>query len=100
MPVQPSDSENEYFAQLEVRKRLAEQARQAQALAEEEKRRLRELHFMHCPKCGTPLQEEATEGVTVDICPGCRGIWLDDGELERLTQARSGVLASLRRLLR
>ena len=98
MPVNPSDPEDEYFARLEMRKRLEEQARQAAAMAEEEKKRLTELHHQHCPKCGTKLHEEVMEGVTVDICPACHGVWLDDGELAKLTETKSGVLQSLRRL--
>ena len=99
MPVTPSEHEDEYFARLEIRKRLDEQARQAQALAEAEKKRLKELHYQHCPKCGTPLHEAAMEGVTVDICPACHGLWLDDGELAKLTEAKAGMLRSLRKLL-
>lgn len=40
---------------------------------------------MRCPRCETtPLEEREREGLTVDVCLGCRGIWLDRGELERL----------------
>lgn len=40
---------------------------------------------MKCPRCETtPLEERQREGLTVDVCVGCRGIWLDRGELERL----------------
>jgi hypothetical protein len=99
MPVHPSDPEDEYFAKLEIRRRLEQQAKQAAALAEEERKRLKELHYLHCPKCGTTLHEESMGGVTVDICPACKGIWLDDGELGRLTEAKPGVASSLRRLL-
>ena len=98
-PVAPSEHEDEYFARLEIKKRLEEQARKAQAVAEDEKKRLRELHFQHCPKCGMKLHEEVMESVTVDICPACHGVWLDDGELAKLTEAKAGVLHSLRRLL-
>ena len=45
------------------------------------------------------LHEEVMESVTVDICPACHGVWLDDGELAKLTEAKAGVLHSLRRLL-
>ena len=96
MPVKPSEQEEEYFAKLEIQKRLQKQAEQAQALAEEEKKRLRELHYMRCPKCGTPLQEELLAGVAVDICPGCRGVWLDDGELAKLTEDNKGVFSFIR----
>jgi Zn-finger nucleic acid-binding protein len=30
------------------------------------------------------LDERERQGVTVDVCPGCRGVWLDRGELEKL----------------
>ena len=99
MPEKPSDAENEYFARLEMRKRLDEQARRAESVAANEKARLRELHYQHCPKCGTDLHQEVMEEVTVDICPACHGIWLDDGELAKLTEARSGFLNSLRKML-
>ena len=62
MPVKPSKAEEEYFQQQEIKRRLQAQAQQAHALAAEEKKRLKELHFLHCPKCGTKLQEERLEG--------------------------------------
>ena len=96
MPVKPSEAEEEYFQREEIRRRLQEQARQSQALASEEKSRLRELHYMRCPKCGAKLQEEKLEGVAVDICPGCRGVWLDDGELAKLTEDTKGIFSFLR----
>jgi len=99
MPVQPSEREDEYFARQEMKKRLEQQAHQAATMAEEEKKRLRELHSMHCPKCGNNLQEAVMDEVTVDICPACHGVWLDDGELTKLTETKAGVLQSLRRLL-
>jgi hypothetical protein len=98
MPVNPSDPEDEYFAKLEMRKRLEEQARRAASESEEEKKRLKDMHYQHCPKCGTKLAEEVMDGVTVDICPACHGVWLDDGELAKLSGSKQSVLGSLRRL--
>ena len=41
---------------------------------------------MNCPRCkSSVLDEREREGVTIDVCGTCRGIWLDRGELERLT---------------
>ena len=68
MPIKPSEKEQEYFAKLEIQRRLQAQAQKTQALAEEEKKRLKELHYLHCPKCGAKLEEAVMEGVTVDIC--------------------------------
>jgi len=40
-----------------------------------------------CPRCQVPLyafQFAHTPGVTLDACPTCRGVWIDDGELEAI----------------
>jgi Zn-finger nucleic acid-binding protein len=37
-----------------------------------------------CPDCAEPLVIIEFEGVEVDRCPGCRGTWLDAGELDLL----------------
>lgn len=39
---------------------------------------------MFCPRCHYQLIERRRNGVQIDVCSGCRGIWLDRGELERL----------------
>ena len=40
---------------------------------------------MKCPRCEkTELHEKERDGVTIDLCRECRGIWLDRGELEKL----------------
>ncbi len=37
-----------------------------------------------CPVCHAPFKEVVNEGVLIDVCTECRGIWLDRGELEKL----------------
>lgn len=40
---------------------------------------------MKCPTCAdTPLVMAERQGVEIDYCPACRGIWLDRGELDKL----------------
>ena len=40
---------------------------------------------MHCPSCKTTvLAMTERQGIEIDYCPDCRGIWLDRGELDRL----------------
>lgn len=40
---------------------------------------------MQCPRCeSATLTELDRDGVTIDRCERCRGIWLDRGELEKL----------------
>ena len=46
---------------------------------------LRENARGRCPKDGEKLSVADIEGVVLEQCPSCRGIWLDDGELERLS---------------
>ncbi|WP_155372179.1 TFIIB-type zinc ribbon-containing protein [Catellatospora vulcania] len=44
---------------------------------------------MTCPKCHGQMRQYERNGVTVDQCTECRGIFLDRGELERLTAAEN-----------
>lgn len=40
---------------------------------------------MDCPRCKLATMEERDrQGVVIDVCEQCRGIWLDRGELEKL----------------
>ncbi len=43
---------------------------------------------MRCPKCRSWLDEIELEGVTVDRCGDCRGVWFDAEELEQFRRAR------------
>jgi Zn-finger nucleic acid-binding protein len=41
---------------------------------------------MNCPICNNVKMREVEKmGVMIDICPDCKGVWLDRGELEKLT---------------
>jgi len=47
---------------------------------------------MKCPICiETPLAKTNRQTVEIDHCPQCKGVWLDRGELDKLTE-RSGVV--------
>lgn len=103
MILKPSDKEQEYFIRLEAERIKQLQAEHRTKMAEEDRRRLKELHFMHCPKCGQAMATTTLGGVEVEVCPGCRGLFLDDGELDKLTEERArgvfaSALGSLRRL--
>jgi len=47
-----------------------------------------------CPKCRGPMRSYERNGVTVDQCSECRGIFLDRGELERLVDAETSFHAT------
>lgn len=40
-----------------------------------------------CPKCHSAMRSYERNGITIDQCAECRGIFLDRGELERLIDA-------------
>ena len=39
---------------------------------------------MQCPVDQTVLQMSERQGVEIDYCPSCRGVWLDRGELDKI----------------
>ena len=75
--------EEEYFhrknqeaiEKLRAKMRLAAQAKEAGTSS------------MKCPRCdGGILKEIFIEEVPIDTCDKCAGVWLDSGEMEKLTQ--------------
>jgi Zn-finger nucleic acid-binding protein len=44
---------------------------------------------MQCPIDGTELVMTERQGVEIDYCPKCRGIWLDRGELDKIIDRAS-----------
>lgn len=47
------------------------------------------MSHLTCPVCKVGMREVEREGVTIDVCTQCRGVWLDRGELEKLSEALS-----------
>jgi Zn-finger nucleic acid-binding protein len=41
---------------------------------------------MKCPNCGETLVMADRQGVEIDYCPKCRGVWLDKGELDKIIE--------------
>jgi Zn-finger nucleic acid-binding protein len=41
---------------------------------------------MLCPVCRVNLMMSNREGVEIDYCPQCRGVWLDRGELDKIVE--------------
>ena len=52
---------------------------------------------MKCPKCQQPdLVMSDRQGVEIDYCPQCRGVWLDRGELDKIIERAAQYEASFR----
>ena len=45
------------------------------------------MPLLMCPNDSSPMQTLERTGVQFDMCPTCRGVWLDRGELEKLMEA-------------
>lgn len=48
---------------------------------------------MKCPVCDVALSISSREGVEIDFCPQCRGVWLDRGELDKIIERAATSLA-------
>ena len=44
---------------------------------------------MNCPNCNVTLVMSERQGIEIDYCPSCRGIWLDRGELDKILEKSS-----------
>ena len=51
---------------------------------------------MRCPVCDVPLSMADRQGVEIDFCPECRGVWLDRGELDKIIERSMTELAPQR----
>ncbi len=49
---------------------------------------------MNCPIDGTELRISDRQGIEIDYCPKCRGIWLDRGELDKLLERSAQMTMS------
>ena len=47
---------------------------------------------MKCPNCEETLIMTERQGVEIDYCPKCRGVWLDKGELDKIIEKSQGEM--------
>lgn len=88
--------EDEYFARIEFEKRKKALEEKKRRMKQEERQKQKEQHWMHCPKCGMEMVEITFEGIKVDKCSECLGIFFDDGEVDQLVEKnRPGFLSRM-----
>lgn len=49
---------------------------------------------MKCPVCNVDLLMSERQGIEIDYCPQCRGVWLDRGELDKIIERASTYTAA------
>jgi hypothetical protein len=47
---------------------------------------------MKCPACSETLTMSERQGVEIDFCPKCRGVWLDRGELDKILEREAALV--------
>jgi uncharacterized protein len=55
---------------------------------------------MNCPICNVTLQIADRQGVEIDYCPQCRGVWLDRGELDKIIERSAAAPVAVPRVVR
>jgi uncharacterized protein len=55
------------------------------------------MPLLMCPNCNEGMQDVRRNEVQIDVCPKCRGVWLDRGELEKLLHSAREVEADYER---
>lgn len=52
-----------------------------------------------CPVCRVPMETMEIEGIEIDVCPSCNGIWLDEGELTALANLEPKAFEGVEHIL-
>lgn len=56
--------------------------------------------IMTCPAEGIPMDPVDAAGLIIDVCPECRGIWLDGGEITALKIAERHIIENIQLYIR
>ena len=92
----PSTIEDEYFVREDAEKKRRIALENKRALAAEEQRRLKQLHWMHCPKCGMEMHEVRMGDVHVDACFACGGVFLEKKDIGVIAHPKQkGIMAAI-----
>ena len=51
------------------------------------------MPLLMCPNCNASMTEVKRNDVAFDMCPTCRGVWLDRGELDKIIERSSADVA-------
>lgn len=93
----PHSGENEFIHREEKKRAELDKIRREQA----EGQAARAERIGSCPGgCETKLVEEPFRDLRIDRCPSCGGVWLDPGELEKISPDDAPLVSSLLGLFR
>lgn len=52
------------------------------------------MPLLMCPNCNLSTQQVRRHDIEIDMCPQCRGVWMDRGELEKILDLERANLAA------
>ncbi len=86
----------DYFVREDAEKKRRIAAEMARKLDEDQRAALRELHHMHCPRCGMPLQTVQHGSIEVDACFACGGAFLGKSAMEVIAAPKQkGIMGAI-----
>ena len=100
MPEHELGPEEEYFLREDLEKLKALRARRDGERRRQAEEHQKKLHWMKCPKCGANLHATTYRDVVIDVCENCRGVYLDQGELEILLGSKDSAIGRFFKLLK
>ena len=94
--VKPSQTEDEYFVREDAEKKRRIALEMKKQLAADQQAALKELHFMHCPKCGMKMQEVRYGKLDVDACFSCGGVFLGKKDIDVIAAPQQkGIMGAI-----
>jgi Zn-finger nucleic acid-binding protein len=91
--------DDQYFLREDLEKLKDIRARQDVLRQKQADEQRRMAHWMKCPKCGAELKETVFREVIIDVCPTCRGVWLNQGELEMLLGMKETTIGRFMKMM-
>jgi Zn-finger nucleic acid-binding protein len=92
----PSHHEDEFFAREDVEKRRKLAQTMKKEMAEEDRKKLRDLHFMHCPKCGMKMEAMTFRNIGVEVCFSCHGVFLEQPDIDVIAHPeQKGIMGAI-----
>lgn len=88
-------TEEEWAFEQDVKAIREYQRKLREAMHNDERKKLKELHHMRCPKCGMELKEVNFKGVKIDTCFSCEGAWFDAGEIDAMLALEKSTMVSI-----
>ena len=84
MVTKETPAEKEYFIRQEIERLKVLREKHLRETVQKTRDEMKQLHHMHCAKCGQHMETTILETVEIEVCPDCGGIYLDAGELGKI----------------